>query len=216
MTTEEKTVERRLSTALGKLSSRVDLTQIDDGFKTLVHPADAPFPAKETPDVFTSFRKAVEGLGDKMIRPCLPTPTSLPPAPRVEDVTSVLRPPDGKDKLENVLPHLLKPYNGQAAEFHKHSAHPYKGGESAAFGRLEHYCVEGGKKAPLASYKQTRNGLIGQDYSTKLSAWLGLGCVSPRRVAQYVRDWEEEHTGGKGTKDSYVARRSSHSAVLQC
>lgn len=209
VTTEEITVETRLSTALSGLSSPVSLKRLNDGFKTLVHPADVPFALKEAPDVFTSFRKAVEGLGEGMIRPCLPTPTSLPPTPDVQDVVSVLRPPADKSTLESVLPHLLKPYGGaEAAATPAHSAHPFTGGETSALARLEHYCVEGGKKAPLASYKQTRNGMVGPDYSTKLSGFLGLGCVSARRAAQFVREWQDMHTGGKGTKDSCVPLRA--------
>lgn len=191
-------LERRLASALRAHS--VNLTRINDGFKTLVHPQDAPFPPTQTPDVFTHFRKAVEDLGDKMIRPCLPTPTSLPPTLKLDKVEGVVLAP--ADTVDALLPHLLKPYGGGAAEFHEDSAHPYKGGETAGLERVEHYCAKGGSKAPLSTYKQTRNGMIGQDYSTKLSAWLGLGCVSPRRVAQAVKDWEETHTGGKGTKDS--------------
>ncbi|UPQ89528.1 DASH family cryptochrome [Vibrio sinaloensis] len=46
----------------------------------------------------------------------------------------------------------------------------------------------------LASeYKLTRNGLDGKEYSTKFSPWLALGCVSPREVMTYLRDYEAKH-----------------------
>ncbi|KAN0060674.1 hypothetical protein ACQY0O_007332 [Thecaphora frezii] len=49
--------------------------------KTLIHPADLPFPSSETPDVFTPFRKKVESLGAKMVRPCKVPPTTFKPFP---------------------------------------------------------------------------------------------------------------------------------------
>ena len=39
----------------------------------------------------------------------------------------------------------------------------------------------------LASYKLTRNGMLGADFSSKLAPWLALGCVSPRFVHAEVR-----------------------------
>ena len=53
------------------------------------------------------------------------------------------------------------------------------GGESAALGRLRHYLW--GTRA-VSTYFDTRNGMLGADYSTKLSPWLALGCISPRTI----------------------------------
>lgn len=36
-------------------------------------------------------------------------------------------------------------------------------------------------------YKETRNGMIGPDYSTKFSPWLASGSLSPRYVYEEVR-----------------------------
>lgn len=55
--------------------------------KTLVHPADLPFKASETPDVFTPFRKKVEGLGSSMVRPVKQMPSKFKPMPtRIPDI----------------------------------------------------------------------------------------------------------------------------------
>lgn len=52
----------------------------------------------------------------------------------------------------------------------------------------------------LASeYKLTRNGLDGKEYSTKFSPWLALGCVSPREVMAYLRDYEGKHGANEST-----------------
>ena len=49
------------------------------------------------------------------------------------------------------------------------AALPAKGGEPAALDRLNHYLW--GTDA-VADYFNTRNGMLGADYSTKFSAWL--------------------------------------------
>ncbi|MDV7397838.1 cryptochrome DASH, partial [Arthrospira platensis SPKY1] len=59
------------------------------------------------------------------------------------------------------------------------SAFPFTGGESAGIERL-HYYFEESKK--VATYKNTRNGLIGVDYSTKFSPWLANGSLSARKI----------------------------------
>jgi deoxyribodipyrimidine photo-lyase len=58
------------------------------------------------------------------------------------------------------------------------SAHPFSGGETMAQARLKHLIVSGA----MSGYKDTRNGLLGLDFSTKLSAYLAIGCVTARQV----------------------------------
>jgi deoxyribodipyrimidine photo-lyase len=49
----------------------------------------------------------------------------------------------------------------------------------------------------MASYKDTRNGLLGSDFSTKLSAWLALGCITARQVHHQLVAYEDGTDGGK-------------------
>lgn len=66
----------------------------------------------------------------------------------------------------------------------------FKGGEDAALDRIAHYfTTEPGR---ITTYLQTRNGLIGPDYSTKFSPWLATGCVSARTILDKLRDFESE------------------------
>uniref|UniRef100_A0A1B8YA04 Photolyase/cryptochrome alpha/beta domain-containing protein n=1 Tax=Xenopus tropicalis TaxID=8364 RepID=A0A1B8YA04_XENTR len=51
----------------------------------------------------------------------------------------------------------------------------------------------------VASYKDTRNGLIGIDYSTKFAPWLALGCISPRYIYEQIRKYEKERTANQST-----------------
>jgi deoxyribodipyrimidine photo-lyase len=51
----------------------------------------------------------------------------------------------------------------------------------------------------IADYFNTRNGMVGGDYSTKFSPWLAAGCLSPRRVHHEVRRYERARTENKST-----------------
>ena len=59
----------------------------------------------------------------------------------------------------------------------------WKGGETEALARLHYYFWE---SKLLSNYKQTRNGMLGGDYSTKFSAWLAHGNISPRTIYHEV------------------------------
>lgn len=43
----------------------------------------------------------------------------------------------------------------------------------------------------MTRYKDTRNGLLGTEFSTKLSAWLALGCVTARQVHTRLLEFED-------------------------
>lgn len=70
------------------------------------------------------------------------------------------------------------------------SAHPFIGGSKYAHERLRHLIESGA----MTSYKDTRNGLLGQDFSTKLSAWLALGSLTARQIHWSLLDFEDGKT----------------------
>lgn len=75
------------------------------------------------------------------------------------------------------------------------SAHPFHGGETAAHNRVRHLISTG----HMTTYKDTRNGTIGPDFSSKFSGWLALGCITARNIHQYLVEFEEGKTDlGKG------------------
>jgi deoxyribodipyrimidine photo-lyase len=49
----------------------------------------------------------------------------------------------------------------------------------------------------MTQYKDTRNGLLGVDFSTKLSAWLALGCITARQIHRSLLAFEDGSDGGK-------------------
>lgn len=78
-----------------------------------------------------------------------------------------------------------------------HSAHPFTGGSATGHDRVKHLITSGS----MSAYKDTRNGLLGEDFSTKLSAWLALGCITARQVHFYLLDFEDGRTDiGKGAQ----------------
>jgi deoxyribodipyrimidine photo-lyase len=66
----------------------------------------------------------------------------------------------------------------------------FKGGETAAWGRVQHYIGQGQIKGRLCTYKETRNGMVGADYSSKLSPYLSTGTVTARSVYAEVKAFE--------------------------
>jgi deoxyribodipyrimidine photo-lyase len=121
-------------------------------------------PFTELPKVFTPFRKEVEANLD------------------VRDMTQ-----------DPLLKKFVDSHNfSDSFELIKHpkhpnSAHPFTGGESAAHERLNYYLWE--SKAIL-EYKETRNELIGENYSSKLSAYLAVGNLSPVQVYYAIKSFE--------------------------
>jgi len=71
----------------------------------------------------------------------------------------------------------------------------FKGGEIAGVRHMETYF-----QSDLPStYKQTRNGLDGMDYSTKFSPWLAQGCLSARRIIHRLNQYEDEVVSNDST-----------------
>jgi deoxyribodipyrimidine photo-lyase len=91
------------------------------------------------------------------------------------------------------------------------SAHPFQGGETAGTERLRHLI----KAGLMHSYKETRNGMLGSTFSTKLSAFLAQGCVTARQVHHELLkyedgtdpDYEDANGYGNGENDGTSAVR---------
>jgi len=75
--------------------------------------------------------------------------------------------------------------NKQQQQSINRTAFPFRGGETAALERMNEYC-----KKHLKTYKQTRNGLIGCDYSSKFAPWLANGSLSPRMIYETIMKFD--------------------------
>lgn len=76
------------------------------------------------------------------------------------------------------------------------TAFPFLGGETQAKQRIQSYFFETKR---LAFYKKTRNGLLGTDYSSKLSPWLANGSVSPKMIYWKVKEFEKAYSSNEST-----------------
>lgn len=65
----------------------------------------------------------------------------------------------------------------------------FHGGEIIATDRLKYYLQ--GSNA-IQTYKETRNGLLSFDDSSKLSPWLTTGCLSAQTVYHEIKKYEED------------------------
>lgn len=63
----------------------------------------------------------------------------------------------------------------------------FPAGELAGLERLDQYFW---KTDSIQTYKKTRNGMLNQNDSSKFSAWLNLGCLSPRLIYQQLKQYE--------------------------
>lgn len=146
---------------------------------TLYHYDDLPFDLDNLPDIFTAFRKKVEA--NSSVRPLYPTPTALQLPEGVQSGTLPTLADLGCEPLPPTDPRnyaLLR------------------GGETAALLRLKHYTWETNL---IAMYKETRNGLLGTDYSSKFSPWLANGSLSPRQIYHTIQQYETERTANEST-----------------
>jgi deoxyribodipyrimidine photo-lyase len=151
-------------------NSNVEWVESFDQF--LFHPEDIPYTDfDKIPEVFTEFRKKCEK--DSKIRACV-------------EIAS--KPIENLIEMSNVIP-SLEELGLESFKLHKNTAFPFRGGETAALKRMEHYFFE---TKNLSEYKKTRNGLIGSDYSSKLSAWLANGSISARTIYWKVQNYEQE------------------------
>jgi deoxyribodipyrimidine photo-lyase len=62
--------------------------------------------------------------------------------------------------------------------------------------RLKYYLWD---KDLLKDYFNTRNGMLGGDYSTKFSPWLAHGCISPRTIYHEIKKYEAKRVANKST-----------------
>ena len=154
---------------------------------SMLEPRELPFAVERLPDVFTAFRNAVEKAGALPPQP-VSMPSSLPPLPpslpAVSSAGTAVGQLDSTSAAATHDPRSSFPY--WEAEF--------TGGETTALAHLQRYFGKG-----LAqTYKLTRNGLAGTDYSSKFSPWLATGALSPRVAYAMLKDCEEE----QGANDS--------------
>ena len=144
---------------------------------TLYEEHELPFSPAQLPDVFTVFRKRVES--ESAVRQSRIAP---------EIISSPEIGPIKLPKLNEL---------GLAHDtIDDRAAIKFQGGENAGLERLHYYLFGTGA---VSTYKLTRNGMCGSDYSSKFSAWLSLGCLSAREIVAQLKTYEAERGSNEST-----------------
>lgn len=171
-TFEEANVQDALERKLWSIGSELRYSR----GKMLYHTQDLPFPVTHTPDVFTQFRKEVERTVP--VRPPFQVPEKIP-FPFGESDPGPM--PEGpfKGKITGPEGTVL-----------------FEGGEDAGLARMKYYFWE---SKGIDAYKETRNGMLGTDFSSRFSPWLATGCLSPKRIYAELKKVEEIRGKSDGT-----------------
>jgi deoxyribodipyrimidine photo-lyase len=170
---EEKQTEKLVLEELYKLRCELETFSTS----TLYHAEDLPFSIKDIPDIFTNFRKKTEK--DAIIRKAFEKPSKIN-SPEIPVLN---------------LP-TLSDLNLEVEKIDSRAALKFVGGETEALNRLNHYFYE---TKCLSNYKETRNGMVGTDYSSKFSAWLAMGCISPRYIYEEIKKYEKQFGANDST-----------------
>ena len=165
----EETEQERL------LANQVNLV-LTQG-KGIWEEADLPFALKDLPAVFSSFRRKVEKKME--IRSPFPAPERMNCS--WEEI----------DKLP-----ILSSLGFEECTKDEREVLDFKGGAKEAKKWMHQWIWE---RDCLKSYKETRNGLVGADYSSKLSPWLSAGCISAVEVYWEIKKYESERVANEST-----------------
>ncbi|MEM9345880.1 MAG: DASH family cryptochrome [Planctomycetota bacterium] len=175
--TEERGVEKRLLNAMAHDLNTCTTEALP--LETLFDIQDVLSHASELPEVFSKWRRWCE----KKLGFVQPTPQP-----------SVIEPLDAGIEPGDIP--SLKDLDRTPPAADRRSVLSFSGGEQAGQQRLRSWVFDGDH---LRRYKETRNGLIGESYSSKLSPWLALGCLSPRRVAEQTLAYEQQRVSNDST-----------------
>lgn len=127
------------------------------------------FDIQKLPKVFTDFRKKIEKQGEFQ-------------QPIVFNRGKALC-------IELPEELYLNKFWSKITDNHKNSVVKLTGGETMAKERLSEYVW---KQQSILTYKETRNNLLGNNYSSKFSPWLANGCISARRIYSEIVKFEEQ------------------------
>ena len=161
---EETHISSKVEAALWKL--KLNLKHFIG--HTLHNKEDLPFPIKDIPDAFTTFRKKVER--DSQVRRCAISPEKIT-TPEITDAGEI-------PTLAELG--LTEPFDDERAVMR------FTGGETEALKKLhEFFGTENQNKTAKPSYN------LGADFANTMSVWLSMGCISPRQIYWEVQQYEK-------------------------
>lgn len=175
-TQEEINVHKALERKLWSIGQEIIFSR----GKMLYHTQDLPFPTTHCPDTFKGFRKEVERFV-KVREPLAAITQSLPPL---------------TTNLETGEIPIIDDFGHLSIEKDNRAVLDFKGGETMALKRLNEYIWE---TDSLRDYKETRNQMLGVNSSSKFSAWLAQGCLSPKTIFWEIQRYELERVKNDST-----------------
>lgn len=144
------------------------ITQLELHWGSMLYqPDQVDFPTEKSPFYYTRFKNKV------LAQPFSPLPSSLPSTGSFMKL--------GKIELNN-LPRLFNLENWSITD----KSIPFKGGESGGILAMKKYI----KKGSADHYADTRNLFEGENFSSRLGAWLANGCLSPRTLWKQLKKKE--------------------------
>jgi deoxyribodipyrimidine photo-lyase len=165
VTPDETDVSERVEAALWKM--KLNLKHFIG--HTMYHKEDLPFPIKDIPDSFVTFKKKVER--DSTVRPGVASPDHIA-VPEIVDAGQLptladLGVPEPVDDIR--------------------AGEKITGGETAALKQLHRYlenCLQSNQAKNIRSANCNSSGL---------GPWLSVGCISPRQVYWEVVNYHREN-----------------------
>ena len=154
---------------------------------TMIAADDLPFAIDGLPEVFSNFRRLVEKSCRVRAPLAVPTLAPLPEDLRADAEASANAAMATAESAEA---------REAAASMDPRAPFTVHGGRSHGLARMQRWFWE---TDCVARYKETRDGLVGADFSSRLSPWLALGTLSPREVAAEIRRYEAERVANDST-----------------
>jgi deoxyribodipyrimidine photo-lyase len=145
--------------------------------KGLWEEADLPFALEDLPGVFSSFRRKVEK--SMKVRSSTPVPERIP----------------CDWKPSSAIP-TLSSFGFEDFAADSRSVLEFRGGCKQGMAWMDEWIWQ---RDCLKQYKETRNGMVGADYSSKLSPWLANGCISAIQVYEEIKKYEDEKVANEST-----------------
>jgi deoxyribodipyrimidine photo-lyase len=163
---------QRCKDAVSELNPEIEFIQANSS--TLFNASQFPFSIENMPSTFSPFRKKVEKYCE--VKQVNETVTALPFMCDISAIRNII----------NINELLVEP------NYYQNLC----GGETSAQQQLARYLWN---TDHISRYKETRNGLDGWDFSSKFSAWLALGCISPKQIYAELCRYESQRIKNDST-----------------
>ncbi len=168
--------QQALNALLGTIDVQLTCLNCTDLFEA----QDINWLFPKIPDVFSSFRRQLE---QNNLAVSTVTPSSITPVVPAQSPINGCAFDDGiawlTSRMQPQPSHYWQP-----------------GSESAGLMRVDQYIWQ---TQAIRNYKNTRNGLSGQLFSTQFSPWLATGALSARWIWQTVQEYEQQFQANDST-----------------